>query len=300
MQAEVNVSIETALNDAAMSVNRKLTELIKPVEGAEARVIEAMRYATMVGGKRIRPYLLMNSAAIFDVHDEYALRAAAAIEMLHCYSLVHDDLPAMDNSDLRRGKPTTHKQFDEATAILAGDGLLTMAFEVLSHPETHPDGDVRAQLCYALAVSGGANGMVGGQMIDLWAENQQLDIGAITRLQRMKTGDIIAFSCEAGAILGHASKEQRHALIGYAHDLGLAFQIVDDLLDAEGDAAETGKPTGADAAAGKATFVSILGLERARQQAKLLGDQAKAHLEIFGAKADALRWMSDFVINRKS
>ncbi|WP_374654014.1 polyprenyl synthetase family protein [Dongia sp.] len=300
MHPEVTVSIETALNDAAISVNRKLNELIKPVDGAEARVIEAMRYATMVGGKRIRPYLLMNSAAIFDVHFDYALRAAAAIEMLHCYSLVHDDLPAMDNSDLRRGKPTCHKQFDEATAILAGDGLLTMAFEVLSHPDTHPDGDVRAQLCHALAVSGGANGMVGGQMIDLWAENQELDIGAITRLQRMKTGDIIAFSCEAGAILGHASKEQRHALVGYAHDLGLAFQIVDDLLDAEGDAAQTGKPTGADAAAGKATFVSILGLERARQQARLLGDQANAHLDGFGRKADPLRWMTDFVINRKS
>lgn len=292
--------IEKALNDAAMSVNRKLDELIKPVEGAEARVIEAMRYATMVGGKRIRPYLLLNSAAIFDVHEEYALRAAAAIEMLHCYSLVHDDLPAMDNSDLRRGKPTTHKKFDEATAILAGDGLLTMAFEVLSHRDTHPDGEVRADLCYALAVSGGANGMVGGQMIDLLAENQELDIGAITRLQRMKTGDIIAFSAEAGAILGHASKEQRHALIAYAHKLGLAFQIVDDLLDAEGDAAETGKPTGADAAAGKATFVSILGLERARTQARLLGDQANEHLDIFGRKADPLRWMTEFVISRKS
>jgi len=294
------VSIENALNDAALSVNRKLDELIQPVSGAEARVYEAMRYATMVGGKRIRPYLLINSAAIFNVHGDYALRAAAAIEMLHCYSLVHDDLPAMDDSDLRRGKPTAHKQFDEATAILAGDGLLTMAFEVLAHPDTHPDGGVRAELCYALATSGGAAGMVGGQMIDLASENLQLDIGAITHLQRLKTGAIIAFSCEAGAILGHASKEQRHALINYAHDLGLAFQIVDDLLDAEGDAAETGKPTGADAAAGKATFVSILGLERARQQARMLGDQANGHLDIFGRKADPLRWMTEFVISRKS
>lgn len=294
------MSIENALNDAALSVNRKLDELIQPVSGAEARVYEAMRYATMVGGKRIRPYLLINSAAIFNVHGDYALRAAAAIEMLHCYSLVHDDLPAMDDSDLRRGKPTAHKQFDEATAILAGDGLLTMAFEVLAHPDTHPDGGVRAELCYALATSGGAAGMVGGQMIDLASENLQLDIGAITHLQRLKTGAIIAFSCEAGAILGHASKEQRHALINYAHDLGLAFQIVDDLLDAEGDAAETGKPTGADAAAGKATFVSILGLERARQQARMLGDQANGHLDIFGHKADPLRWMTEFVISRKS
>lgn len=294
------MSIENALNDAALSVNRKLDELIQPVAGAEARVVDAMRYATMVGGKRIRPYLLLNAASIFDVHGEYALRAAAAIEMLHCYSLVHDDLPAMDNSDLRRGKPTTHKKFDEATAILAGDGLLTMAFEVLAHPDTHPDGAVRAELCLALAVAGGAIGMVGGQMIDLASENATLDIGAITRLQRLKTGAIIAFSCEAGAILGHASKDQRHALIAYAHDLGLAFQIVDDLLDAEGDAAETGKPTGADAAAGKATFVSILGLEGARQQARLLGKQANEHLDVFGRKAEALRWMTEFVLDRKS
>lgn len=294
------MSIENALNDAALSVNRKLDELIQPVAGAEARVYEAMRYATMGGGKRIRPYLLINSAAIFNVHAEYALRAAAAIEMLHCYSLVHDDLPAMDDSDLRRGRPTAHKAFDEATAILAGDGLLTMAFEVLAHPDTHPDGAVRAELCHALAVSGGPAGMVGGQMIDLASENAELDIGAITHLQRLKTGAIIAFSCEAGAILGHAAKEQRHALVGYAHDLGLAFQIVDDLLDAEGDAAQTGKPTGADAAAGKATFVSILGLERARQQARMLGDQANAHLDSFGRKADPLRWMTEFVISRKS
>lgn len=294
------MSIENALNDAALSVNRKLDELIQPVAGAEARVYEAMRYSTMGGGKRIRPYLLINSAAIFNVHAEYALRAAAAIEMLHCYSLVHDDLPAMDDSDLRRGRPTVHKAFDEATAILAGDGLLTMAFEVLAHPDTHPDGAVRAELCHALAVSGGPAGMVGGQMIDLASENAELDIGAITHLQRLKTGAIIAFSCEAGAILGHAAKEQRHALVGYAHDLGLAFQIVDDLLDAEGDAAQTGKPTGADAAAGKATFVSILGLERARQQARMLGDQANAHLDSFGRKADPLRWMTEFVISRKS
>src|SRR5215813_8395824 len=202
-----------------------LDQLLPPVAGAERRVIDAMRYATMGGGKRIRPYLVIYSALLFDVHSEYALRTAAAIEMLHCYSLVHDDLPAMDNSDLRRGRPTAHKAFDEATAILAGDGLLTMAFEVLSDPRTHPDGQVRADLVLALAKAGGVAGMVGGQMIDLWAEKNDLDIGAITRLQRLKTGAIIAFSCEAGGILGHASSAQRHALVSYAHDLGLAFQI---------------------------------------------------------------------------
>ncbi|HEY4163171.1 MAG TPA: farnesyl diphosphate synthase [Dongiaceae bacterium] len=292
--------IERALNEAASSANRLLDELIPSVTGSESRVVEAMRYATMGGGKRIRPYLVVNSAALFNVAPSYALRAAAAVEMLHCYSLVHDDLPAMDDSDLRRGRPTAHKEFDEATAILAGDGLLTLAFEVLSHPETHPDGGVRAELVHALAVAGGMAGMVGGQMIDLDAENEELDIGAITRLQRMKTGAIIAFSCEAGAILGHAGPQARHALNSYAHDLGLAFQIVDDLLDAEGNADVTGKPVGADAAAGKATFVSILGLERAREQAKMLGSQANAHLESFGAKADPLRWMTEFVISRKS
>ncbi len=295
------MQIERALNEAASSANRVLDELIPVVAGAEAQVVEAMRYATMGGGKRIRPYLVINSAALFNVNPGYALRAAAAVEMLHCYSLVHDDLPAMDDSDLRRGRPTAHKKFDEATAILAGDGLLTLAFEVLSHPETHPDGGVRADLVHALAVAAGAAGMVGGQMIDLLAENNpNLDIGAITRLQRMKTGAIIAFSCEAGAILGHAGPQGRASLNAYAHDLGLAFQIVDDLLDAEGSADVTGKPVGADAAAGKSTFVSILGLDRARDQARLLGEQANRHLEPFGPKADPLRWMTEFVIARKS
>jgi farnesyl diphosphate synthase len=277
-----------------------LEDLIPAVSGMESRVVDAMRYSTMGGGKRIRPYLVINSAGLFNVNPTNALRAAAAVEMLHCYSLVHDDLPAMDDSDLRRGRATVHKEFDEATAILAGDGLLTLAFEVLSHPETHPDGGVRADLVHALAVAAGAAGMVGGQMIDLTAENAKLDIGAITRLQRMKTGAIIAFSCEAGAILGHAGPHARAALNAYAHDLGLAFQIVDDLLDAEGNADVTGKPVGADAAAGKATFVSILGLERARDQARILGEQANAHLDSFGAKADPLRWMTEFVISRKS
>ena len=294
------MSFEKALNETAAAVNGLLEEMLPKVTGAEGRVIEAMRYATMGGGKRIRPYLVLHAASLFDVHTDYALRAAVAVEMLHCYSLVHDDLPAMDNSDLRRGRPTVHKAFDEATAILAGDGLLTMAFEVLGDPRTHPDGQVRADLVLALAKAAGSAGMVGGQMIDLLAENADLDIGAITRLQRLKTGEIIAFSCEAGPILGHAGRQQRHALVSYAHDLGLAFQIVDDLLDAEGDANQTGKPVGADAAAGKATFVSILGLERARAQARLLGQQANSHLDAFGAKADPLRWMTEFVISRKS
>jgi len=293
------VSIERALNEAAAAVNRMLDQLLPPVAGAERRVVDAMRYATMGGGKRIRPYLLINSALMFDVHHDYALRAAAAIEMLHCYSLVHDDLPAMDDSDLRRGRKTVHKEFDEATAILAGDGLLTMAFEVLADPATHPDGHVRADLALALAKAAGAAGMVGGQMIDLLAENETLDIGAITRLQRLKTGEIIAFSCEAGGILGHAAPHMRQALISYAHDLGLAFQIVDDLLDAEGDPESLGKAVGKDAAKGKANFVTLLGVEAARERLSLLSSQTKAHLEPFGEAAEFLRASVDFVLERR-
>jgi farnesyl diphosphate synthase len=228
------------------------------------------------------------------------LQVAAAIELVHAYSLVHDDLPAMDNSDLRRGRPTCHKAFDDATAVLAGDGLLTLAFEVLGHPDTHGDPAVRAELVVALAQAAGGHGMVGGQMIDLIAEHRRdLDIGTITRLQRLKTGALIAFACESGAILGKATVEARHALRGYAHDLGLAFQIADDLLDVEGSAAATGKPVGQDAAAGKATFVSILGLERARAQAELLVSQASAHLDLFAERADLLRQAARFVVDRR-
>jgi farnesyl diphosphate synthase len=251
-------------------------------------------------GKRLRPFLVLASASLFGVAQRCALQVAAAIEMIHTYSLVHDDLPAMDDSDLRRGRPTCHKQFDEATAVLAGDGLLTAAFEVLAHPDTHGDPAVRCELVATLAASAGATGMVGGQMIDLIAEHQPLDIGAITRLQRMKTGALIAFSCEAGAILSKAPSELRIALRGYAHDLGLAFQIADDLLDVEGSASETGKPVGADAAAGKATFVSILGVERARAQAQLLVRQAVAHLDLFEQRAELLREAARFVITRRT
>jgi farnesyl diphosphate synthase len=243
---------------------------------------------------------VLASSRLFGVARRSALQVAAAIEMVHAYSLIHDDLPAMDDSDLRRGRPTCHKAFDEATAVLAGDGLLTMAFEVLSHPDTHGHAAVRCELVAALAGAAGAAGMVGGQMIDLIAETQPLELGAITRLQRMKTGALIAFACEAGAILAQAPHEVRLALRGYAHDLGLAFQIADDLLDVEGSAEETGKPVGADAAAGKATFVSILGVERARAQAELLINQAVAHLDLFEQRAELLRQVARFVIARRT
>jgi farnesyl diphosphate synthase len=219
---------------------------------------------------------------------------------VHCYSLVHDDLPAMDDDELRRGRPTCHIEFDEATAILAGDALMTLAFKVIADADTHPDPTVRCDLITELATAAGAGGMVGGQMFDLLAEQQQLDISAITRLQRLKTGQLIAFSCEAGAILGKASRPSRQSLHKYAHDIGLAFQITDDLLDAEGNEGVVGKKVGKDAAAGKATFVSILGVERARLQAKMLADQAASHLDIFGEEADLLKDVARFVVERRA
>ena len=296
---------DAATVDEAAAVTVRLTDsvidgLLKVPPGLEARVYEAMRYSALAPGKRLRPLLVLASARLFGVARVSALQVAAAIEMVHAYSLIHDDLPAMDNSDLRRGRPTCHKAFDDATAVLAGDGLLTMAFEVLAHPDTHGSPSVRCELVAALAAAAGSAGMVGGQMIDLIAETTTLDIGAITRLQRMKTGALIAFACEAGAILAKAPHELRLALRGYAHDLGLAFQIADDLLDVEGSAEETGKPVGADAAAGKATFVSILGVERARAQAELLVDQAVAHLDLFEQRAELLRQVARFVIDRRT
>jgi farnesyl diphosphate synthase len=288
------------LEEAAGLTDAALEHLLTVPPGLEARVFEAMRYSVLAPGKRMRPFLVLAAANMFGVARRCALQVAAAIEMVHVYSMIHDDLPAMDNSDLRRGRPTCHKQFDDATAVLAGDGLLTTAFEVLADRDTHGDPAVRCELVSALAASAGAAGMVGGQMIDLITEHQPLDIGAITRLQRMKTGALIAFACESGAILAKAPHESRIALRGYAHDLGLAYQIADDLLDVEGSAAEIGKPVGADAAAGKATFVSILGVERARAQAELLVRQAVAHLDLFERRAELLREAARFVIARRT
>ncbi len=293
-------SFPEALAQAAQLTDVALDKLLIVPPDLEARVYEAMRYAALAPGKRLRPFLVLAGARLFGVARRCALQVATAIEMVHAYSLVHDDLPVMDDSDLRRGRPTCHKEFDEATAVLAGDGLLTAAFGVLADPDTHGDPAVRCELVAALAAAAGAAGMVGGQMIDLIAEHRTLDIGAITRLQRMKTGALIAFSCEAGAILAKAPNEPRSALRGYAHDLGLAFQIADDLLDVEGSEAETGKPVGADAAAGKATFVSILGVSRARAQAELLVGQAVAHLDLFEQRAELLREAARFVIARRT
>jgi farnesyl diphosphate synthase len=293
------LEIKAALAQNARDVDVTLERLLPARHDPESRLMDAVRYATLSGGKRIRPFLVMSSAALFGVSKPFALRVAAAIEMVHCYSLIHDDLPAMDNDDLRRGLPTCHVKFDEATAILAGDALLARAFEVIAEPATHPDPRVRSDLVGDLAKAAGAEGMVGGQMLDLLAEQMPLEIAEITRLQRMKTGALIAFACEAGAVLGKASDSARHALRAYAHDLGLAFQIVDDLLDVEGNDEEVGKRTRKDQGAGKATFVSVLGVERARAQSDMLAQQAVQHLEIFSESAEPLRALASFVVNRR-
>jgi farnesyl diphosphate synthase len=296
----VSPNLAAAMAESAKAVSDSLDRILPQSDFPEKKLFDAMRYGALNGGKRLRPFLVLSSARIFGVSDDCALRAAAAVECVHCYSLVHDDLPAMDDSDLRRGKPTVHKKYDEATAILAGDALLTLAFEILADPRTHEDPQVRCRLVTALAKAAGVHGMVGGQMLDLIAETTELDIGAITRLQRLKTGELIAFSAEAGAILGKTSTQHHNALRAYAHDLGLAFQIIDDLLDAEGTEAETGKSVGRDAKAGKATFVTVLGSERARSQAKLLSEQAIQHLALFDGRAKHLEDVARFVVDRKN
>ena len=295
-------ALASAMTAAAAEIDQALDTLIPPPEGDEARLFEAMRYASIGGGKRLRGFLVLEGAAQFSVARDAALRVAAAIEMLHAYSLVHDDLPCMDDDDLRRGKPTVHRAFDEATAVLAGDGLQTQAFLVLSEPDTHPDPAVRAELCRALARAAGARGMCGGQMLDMLAEEagRPLEEAEIGRLQLLKTGKLIEFSAEAGAILGKAPIQLRHALSAYGRDLGAAFQIADDVLDATATAEETGKRTGKDADAGKATLVGLLGLERARLQAERLAAQAQDHLDAFGEAAVHLRALADYTITRRS
>jgi farnesyl diphosphate synthase len=292
---------ETALRACADDLARELEIVMPSSDQAESRLHEAMRYAVQAGGKRLRPFLVMQSAQLFGVSPATALRVAAAIEMVHTYSLIHDDLPCMDDDDMRRGKPTVHVKYDQATAVLAGDALLTLAFEVLGDESYQTDPAIRARLVLAVAKASGAQGMVAGQMIDLASEEvDEPDVKHITRLQQLKTGALIAVSVEAGAILGRASEQQHLALHAYAHDLGLAFQIVDDILDAEGDAEAMGKAVNKDAERGKATFVSVLGIERARTQARMLADQAAKHLEPFAEKADLLKDLANFVIERQN
>lgn len=266
----------------------------------EAKIMEAMRYSALAGGKRLRPFLTVESAKLFGVAPDAATMTAAAIEFVHTYSLIHDDLPAMDNDDFRRGKPSCHKQFGEAAAILAGDALLTYAFEVLSNPRVHPDPSVRCELVRALARAAGVRGMVGGQMMDLDAEHQTMGADEVIRLQRLKTGEMFAVSCDAGAVLGKAPDAMRARLHRYAHDLGLSFQITDDLLDVEGTRTETGKGVKKDHAAGKATLISVLGIDRAREQAQTLAEQAINHLSAFDYRADRLRTLARYVVERRN
>jgi farnesyl diphosphate synthase len=288
------------MEKTAAAVNKTIEKLLPDTDLAEAPLYEAMRHGTLGGGKRLRPFLCMHAAMLFNVDPMRARRAAAAIEFVHCYSLIHDDLPAMDDAALRRGKPTVHKQFDEATAILAGDALMTLAFEILSDPDTHEDPRVRVELVRGLAQATGGHGMVGGQMLDLIGEHQDFDLGTISRLQRMKTGKLMAFACEAGAILGKAGEPQRKALLNYAYDLGLAFQVTDDILDVEADPQDTGKDGGKDTAAGKATFVRAMGKSQARERAEMVVRQAISHLKIFEGRASTLEELAWYVLERRA
>lgn len=266
--------------------------------GGSDRLDAAMRYAVLGGGKRLRPLLTLATANLFAVDRDCALRVGTAIECIHVYSLIHDDLPAMDDDDMRRGKPTAHKLFGEAAAILAGDCLHALAFEILADDATHHDPFVRAELIGELARASGPHGMAGGQMMDLMAERSSFDLATVTRMQALKTGALIACAVEAGAILGRMAPEGRTHLRGYARDLGLAFQIADDLIDIEGDEATAGKALRKDEAAGKETFVSLLGKERARAQAQMLVEQAIAHLRAYGTEADLLRAIARYVTKR--
>ncbi len=293
-------SLDEAIAAVAAAVNGVLESVLPDPTGPEGRLYEAMRYSALGGGKRLRPFLVTQTAGLLGVDPRQALRTGAAVELVHSYSLIHDDLPAMDDDDLRRGVASCHVAFDEATAILAGDALLTLAFEMLSDPETHVDSAVRCDLVRAVAQAAGGLGMVGGQMIDLESENVTADSALITRLERMKTGALIAFSCEAGAILARASAEDRQLLREFGFELGLAFQIVDDLLDVVGDEAALGKTVGKDAAAGKATFVSTLGTDGARREALALVDRAAFRLAPFGPAAQPLRAFCDYVLKRRS
>lgn len=309
MDAKNNAFL-SRLEAAAAETGALLEKLLAPAPLAgeldrPARLLEAMRYASLGGGKRFRPFLVVESAALFDVPRSHALMAGAALECVHCYSLAHDDLPAMDNDALRRGQPTAHKKFDEATAILAGDGLLTIAFDILARPQTHPDAAVRIALVGALASAAGIGGMAGGQMRDLAAEGRfaghtpvKLGESEVRLLQAMKTGALLRFACEAGGILAAADAAQREALERYGSALGEAFQIADDLLDVEGDPALVGKSTGKDAAAGKATMVSVLGTAGAKARLAKLVAQAEAALAPFGQKAAILVEGAHFVAER--
>jgi farnesyl diphosphate synthase len=292
------MSLQTALETVGAGIDAAFDRLLAVPEDGRARLYEAMRYAAIGGGKRIRPMLVVAACDLFALDRARSMRVALAVECIHVYSLIHDDLPSMDDDDLRRGKPTLHRAFEESTAILAGDSLHALAFEILADEATHEDPFVRSELVAELARASGPAGMAGGQMMDLMGAGAALDLAAVTRLQQLKTGALIGWCVEAGAIMGRVPPEGRTGLRGYARDVGLAFQIVDDLIDHEGMEEKAGKRVGKDRAAGKQTFVSLLGPERARRQADLLIGQAIEHLHPFGGEADLLRAVARFAVER--
>jgi farnesyl diphosphate synthase len=298
------MAVPPALQRIAQAVERRLDALLAKAPPPQApgagRLEEAMRYAALGGGKRLRPFLLIESARLFGIGEEKAMPAACALECVHCYSLVHDDLPAMDDDAVRRGRPTLHLAFDEATAILAGDALLTLAFETLSDPATDPDPAIRAELVSLLAKAAGWRGMALGQALDLGAEREDFGAKDIAEMQALKTGALFRFACEAGAVLGHAETSEREALAAYAAAFGQAFQLADDLLDAEGDAAALGKAVAKDEARGKATLVALLGPESAKSKLAGLVADAEAALAPFGAKANTLIETAQFIAARRT
>jgi farnesyl diphosphate synthase len=297
----LNESLAKSILNCSILVHQRMDELL-PADFSDSKLVEAMRYSALSDGKRIRPFLIIASAQIFGIDISESLNAAVAMEFIHVYSLIHDDLPAMDNDDLRRGKPTSHKKFDEATAILAGDALLTFAFEVLSDPLTTKNAELRCELIKTVAKAAGFKGMAGGQMIDLQKSNQEISKEELAKLHRLKTGELFMASAEIGSILGRSTLEERKSLRNFAHDLGLAFQIKDDILDHRG--INFGK-IGIDEAIHKkakenASIVDVIGLENSKQQLKLLKNQAIEHLKNFGVKANLLRDLVEFVIDRQS
>lgn len=291
--------LEARLKETAERINTALDGLLPREQGPEARLLGAMRYSALSGGKRLRPFFTLEAGRIFDADEGALLRAACAIECVHTYSLIHDDLPCMDDDDLRRGRPTLHRAYDEVTALLAGDALLTFAFELLAEPATHSDPQMRCKLITGLARASGALGMVAGQIADMAGEDIGSDLIAVTRMNRLKTGALINFAVDAGALIGCASEAEKTALSRYAHDIGLAFQMVDDLLDAEGVVRDTGKAVGKDKDRGKVNFVTVLGAEATRERVGMLASQAKNHLSMFGPRARVLLDAVDFVVGRR-